>query len=75
MWMLRVKITLMVCIAKHEIRLHVETRVGYHSYLTSFSMCMHLVILLMILLNSELIVIGESELSKTKYFFSQNFLM
>lgn len=72
--MLRVKITLMVCIAKHEIRLHVETRVGYR-YLTSFSMCMHLGILLMILLNSELIVIGESELSKTKYFFSQNFLM
>lgn len=74
-WMLRIKISLIVCVEKHEIRVHVETRVCYCRYLRSFSMCMHLGILLMKLLNSELIVIGESEFGKRKYFFSQNFLM
>lgn len=65
----------MICIVKHEIGVHVEARVCYHRYLTSFVCVCIIGILLMRLLNSELIVLGESELGKMKSFFSQNFLI
>lgn len=53
-WTLRIKITLMVGIAKHEIRVRVEIVVCYCRFLRSFSTCLCLGILLR-LFNSELI--------------------